>query len=255
MRTPIAAGNWKMNFGPRQAQQFAGIVRDPLNAVTGAEVVLFPPFIAIPTVYNVLYGTHIGLGAQNLSDQLGGAYTGEVAASMIAELCRWVIVGHSERRHYYGETDATVNTKTRVALDADLTPIVCVGEHLADREANLTERVITTQVRGSLGGLPAEQIGRVVVAYEPVWAIGTGRAATRQDAEDVIALIRALVSELYGQPVADALRILYGGSVTAANVGEFMASPQIDGALVGGASLKPEFVDIAQIIASAKASS
>jgi triosephosphate isomerase len=253
MRTPIAAGNWKMNFGPHQAQQFTGTVRDPLNAVTGAEVVLFPPFISIPAVYNVIYGTRIGLGAQNLSDQPGGAYTGEVAAGMIAELCRWVIVGHSERRHYYGETDELVNRKARVALDANLTPIVCVGERLEDREANLTERVITTQARGSLGGLPAEQIARVVVAYEPVWAIGTGRAATRQDAEDVIALIRALVSELYGPPVADGMRVLYGGSVTAANIGEFAASPQIDGALVGGASLKPEFVDIAQIIASAKA--
>ncbi len=253
MRTPIAAGNWKMNFGPRQAAQFASVIRDPLRAISGAEIVLFPPFISIPAVHQILAGTTIGLGAQNLSDQPGGAYTGEVAASMIAELCQWVIVGHSERRHYYGETDALVNSKTRLALSANLTPIVCVGEDLEDREANLTERVITTQVRGSLGDLPAEQIGRVVVAYEPVWAIGTGRAATRQDAEDVIQLIRALMSELYGQGVADNTRILYGGSVTAANIGEFMASPQIDGALVGGASLKPEFVDIANVIASSKA--
>jgi len=254
MRIPIAAGNWKMNFGPRQAEQFAGVIREPLGVLTGAEVVLFPPFIALDAAYRAIQGTTIQLGAQNLSDQSGGAFTGEISAIMVAELCRWVIVGHSERRHYYGETDALVQRKTIAALNADLTPIVCVGERLEDREANQTERVISAQVRGSLGGIAPEAIGRVVVAYEPVWAIGTGRAATRQDAEDVAQLIRALVGEHYGQSVADGMRILYGGSVTAMNVAEFVASPQIDGALVGGASLKPEFADIARAIAAAKAS-
>ncbi|MBA3825356.1 MAG: triose-phosphate isomerase [Ktedonobacterales bacterium] len=252
MRTPIAAANWKMNFGPRQAEQFIAAIREPLGAVSGAEVVLFPPFISLDSAYRAIQGTAIGLGAQNLSEHPGGAFTGETSAIMVAELCRWVIAGHSERRQYYGETDELVRQKTLAALSADLSPIVCVGERLEDREANLAERVITTQIRGSLGGLPAEAIGRVVVAYEPVWAIGTGRAATRQDAEDIAQLIRALVGEQYGQGIADALRILYGGSVTAANVTEFVASPHLDGALVGTASLRPEFVDIARAIAAAK---
>lgn len=254
MRTPIAAGNWKMNFGPRQAWQFAQMLREPLSQVTGAEVVLFPPFLSIPAVQQALQQSSIQLGAQNVSDQTGGAYTGEIAANMIAELCQWVIIGHSERRGYYGETDALVNSKTHVALQAGLRPIVCVGERLEDREANLTERVITAQVRGSLANMPLEHLNRVVVAYEPIWAIGTGRAATQQDATDVIAIIRALVAEQYGASVAAALRILYGGSVTAANISEFMASPEVDGALVGGASLKPEFVDIARAIAASRAS-
>jgi triosephosphate isomerase (TIM) len=249
MRNPIAAGNWKMNYGPLQAESFAGSLREPLSAIAGADVVIFPPFISLYAAHRALAGSSIQLGAQNLSDQTGGAFTGEVSAGMIAELCSWVIIGHSERRQYYQETDQLVSRKTQVALDAGLTPIVCVGEHLEDREANLTERVITTQIRGSLDGLPPDQFGRVVVAYEPVWAIGTGRAASRQDADDVIAIIRALVGEMYGRPAADNLRVLYGGSVTAANIAEFAASPEIDGALVGGASLKPEFVDIARIIA------
>lgn len=253
MRKPIAAGNWKMNFGPRQAWQFAQMMREPLNQISGAEVVLFPPFISIPTVHQALQSSAIQLGAQNVSDQPGGAYTGEIAANMIAELCQWVIIGHSERRGYYGETDEFVNRKTIAALHAGLRPIVCVGERLEDREANLTERVITAQVRGSLADLPPEHLDRVVVAYEPIWAIGTGRAATQQDATDVIAIIRALVGERYGQSVAAALRILYGGSVTAANISEFMASAEVDGALVGGASLKPEFADIAHAIAAARA--
>ena len=197
-------------------------------------------------------GTAIQLGAQNLSEQPGGAFTGEISAIMVAELCRWVIVGHSERRHFYGETDEIVRQKTLAALSADLAPIVCVGERLEDRQANLTERVIAAQIRSNLGGIAPESIGRVVVAYEPLWAIGTGHAATRQDAEDVAQLIRALVAEQYGAGVADALRVLYGGSVTAENAAEFTSSPQIDGALVGTASLRPEFVDIARSIAAAQ---
>ncbi|HKD77956.1 MAG TPA: triose-phosphate isomerase [Ktedonobacterales bacterium] len=249
MRKSIVAGNWKMNYGPLQAESFAGSLRDPLSAITGTDIVLFPPFISLYAAHRAVAGSSIQLGAQNLSDQTGGAFTGEVSAGMITELCSWVIIGHSERRQYYQETDQLVSRKTQVALDAGLTPIVCVGEHLEDREANLTERVITTQIRGSLDGLPPDQFGRVVVAYEPVWAIGTGRAASRQDADDVIAIIRALVGEMYGRPAAADLRVLYGGSVTAANIAEFAASPEIDGALIGGASLKPEFVDIARIIA------
>ncbi len=235
-RRPIAAGNWKMNFGPRQAGDFARVMRDPLGAMAGAEVVLFPPLISIPAVREALGGTTIQLGAQNCSDQVGGAFTGEVAPGMIKELCNWVIAGHSERRALFGETDDMVRRKALAALGAGLRPIVCVGERLDQR----------------LADLPPEQIDRVAGAYEPVWAIGTGRAATRQDAEDAVALIRALVAEMYGLPVAGAMRILYGGSVTAANIADFMLSPQIDGGLVGGASLKPEFVDIARAIAAAR---
>ena len=251
MRKPIAAGNWKMNYGPLQAESFAGTLRDSLGAIKGVESILFPPFISLYAVHRTIAGSSIQLGAQNLADQPGGAYTGEVAGAMIAELCSWVLVGHSERRQYYGETDEIVNRKTLLALSAGLRPIVCVGEHLEDREANLTERVITTQVRGSLANL-GEQSSQIVVAYEPVWAIGTGRAASRQDAEDVVGIIRALVSEMYGATVSENLRVLYGGSVAATNIADFIASPQIDGALVGGASLKPEFVDIASAIAAAK---
>ena len=253
MRIPIAAGNWKMNFGPNQARQFAALLRDPLQAITGVETILFPPAIALSAVHQVIANTPIDLGAQNLSDQSGGAFTGEISGSMIAELCHWVIVGHSERRHLYGETDGLVNHKTLAALNAGLFPIVCVGEQLADRDTGRTQEVITAQMRGSLGNLPTDLIDRVVVAYEPVWAIGSGRSATRADAEAVTQTIRALVAELYGSAVESALRVLYGGSVSAANITEFAASPLIDGALVGGASLKPEFVDIAKAIAAAKA--
>jgi triosephosphate isomerase len=252
MRIPIAAGNWKMNFGPRQAAEFARIVRDPLASITGAEVVLFPPFVSLDAVRQATAGTSIQLGAQNCSDQPGGAFTGEISPGMVAELGQWVILGHSERRHYDGETDALVQRKLVAALGAGLRTIACVGERLEDRDAGLTERVVSAQVRGSLGGLPSDALGRLAIAYEPVWAIGTGRAATRQDAEDVIVLIRALVSELYGSSVADVTRILYGGSVTAANIDDFMASPQIDGALVGGASIRLEFIDIARSIAAAR---
>lgn len=252
MRIPITAGNWKMNYGPKQARDFAASLRDPLQTVTGTEMVVFPPFISLDAVHQVLANTQISLGAQNISDQADGAFTGEVSASMVAELCHWVIVGHSERRHLYGETDALVQRKTLAALNAGLHAIVCVGEQLADRDAGHTSQVIATQVSGSLGGIPMTQIDRVVVAYEPVWAIGTGRAATRSDAEAVSQQIRALVAEAYGAGIADELRILYGGSVTCANIADFAASPQIDGALVGGASLKPDFIDIVKTIVAAK---
>jgi len=252
MRTPIAAGNWKMNYGPLRAESFAGSLRTPLGAVTGVESILFPPFISLYAVHRALAGTTIQLGAQNMSDQPSGAFTGEIAPDMIAELCSWVIIGHSERRNLYGETDEIVQRKTLAALRAGLKPMVCVGERLEDREANLTERVITAQMRGSLSNIPPDQFGKIVIAYEPVWAIGTGRAASRQDAEDVIGIIRAHVTEMYGAAANDALRVLYGGSVKASNVAEFVASPMIDGALVGGVSLTPEFVQIATAIAAAK---
>jgi triosephosphate isomerase len=253
MRIPIAAANWKMNYGPAQATSFAHSLRDSLSAVSGVENVLFPPFISLSAVHSVISGTTIQLGAQNVADHTSGAYTGEVAPGMISELCSWVILGHSERRSYYGETDEIVNGKTILALQTGLRPIVCVGERLAERQANQTNVVITTQVRGSLANLPIDQISKLVIAYEPVWAIGTGLAASRQDADAAISLIRSLVGEMYNAEVAENIRILYGGSVTATNVAEFAASPQIDGALVGGASLKPEFLDISKAFAAAKA--
>jgi triosephosphate isomerase len=252
MRTPIAAGNWKMNYGPQQASEFVGQIREGLVALSGVATVLLPPFISLSAVQAAIVGTPLQLGAQNCSDQPDGAFTGEVSVGMIAELCQWVIIGHSERRRYYGETDDLVNRKTRLALAGGLQPIVCVGEQLADRDAGRTTSVITTQVRGSLAGLPPELIGHVVIAYEPVWAIGAGHAAMRQDADEVVQVIRSLMAEMYGSLAETELRVLYGGSVTAENISGFMASSQLDGALVGGASLQPEFVTIAQAIAAAR---
>jgi triosephosphate isomerase len=179
-----------------------------------------------------------------------GAYTGEISPTMLNELCQYVILGHSERRAYFGETDELVNKKTQAAFAYGLKPIVCVGERLEERDANLTERVITTQVHGSLANLPANQLSDLVVAYEPVWAIGTGRAAAAQDAADAAAIIRALLYEMYGAAAANAVRIQYGGSVTPANIAEFVALPDIDGSLVGGASLKLDFIEIVRVTSS-----
>ena len=200
----------------------------------------------------VVGGSGILVGAQNMYYEPRGAYTGEISPTMLQGLCHYVILGHSERRTYFGETDELVNQKTLAAFGFELRPIVCVGEHLEDRDAGRTERVLTEQVRGSLAGLSVERLSDLVVAYEPVWAIGTGRAATPQDARDAAAVIRALLGEMYAPDVAARVRIQYGGSVTAANCAEFAALPEIDGALVGGASLKPEFIEIVRLMAQAK---
>ena len=250
-RRPIVAGNWKMHYGPTEARDFSASILDGLLAVSGVEVVLCPPAISIPAVHSVVGGTNIALGAQNMYFEAKGAYTGEISPTMLQGLCRYVILGHSERRTYFGETDALVNRKALAAFAHDLRPIVCVGEHLEDRDANRTERVITAQVRGSLADLPSGRLSELTVAYEPVWAIGTGRAATTQDAADVAALIRALLHELYGAEAAS-VRIQYGGSVTSANAGDFAALPDLDGSLVGGASLKADFVEIVRQTAQAK---
>ena len=253
MRRPIIAGNWKMNYGPREAEEFVAGILPGLHEIHSVERVLCPPTISLSAVYGAIVGSEVKRGAQNMYYEARGAFTGEIAPPMLQGLCEYVIVGHSERRGYFGETDELVNKKAHAALTYHLKPIVCVGERLEQREAGETEQVIRTQVQGSLGGLPAEQISDLVVAYEPIWAIGTGRAATAQDALTVIALIRALLGEMYGAEAAQAIRIQYGGSVTAANVGEFVAQAEIDGALVGGASLKPEFVEIVRATAEAKA--
>jgi triosephosphate isomerase len=253
VRTPIIAGNWKMNYGPDQARDFTAALMADLQGITTVERVLCPPFVSLPAVAAVTRGSDIRLGAQNMYFEEKGAYTGEIAPGMLEGLCSYVILGHSERRGYFGETDDLVNRKTRAALAHGLRPIVCIGERLEQYEAGETEEVVTTQVHGSLGGLPRDQMAQVVVAYEPIWAIGTGKAATADGANAVIQLIRRTLGELYGDDVAQEVRIQYGGSVTAANIADFVAYTDIDGALVGGASLKPEFIEIVRQTADAKA--
>lgn len=239
MRTKIIAGNWKMNKTPAEAIALAQALVAEIGSVSGVERVIVPPFVALAGVAPVLAGSGIGLGAQNLHWADSGAYTGEVSAPMLKGLCQYVVIGHSERRQYFGETDESVNKKTKAALAHGLTPIVCVGETLTQYEAGETGAVVSGQVRGAYAGISLEDALKTVIAYEPVWAIGTGRAATPEGANSVIAQhIRAVIGELYGADAAASLRIQYGGSVTAANAAELLAQPDIDGALVGGASLK-----------------
>jgi triosephosphate isomerase len=252
MRKPIIAGNWKMNYGPTEAEEFVAVILPGLHEIHDVERVLCPPAISLTTVHSAIDGSEVKLGAQNMYYEPKGAYTGEISPAMLQGLCEYVILGHSERRGYFGETDALVNKKVRAALDFNLKPIVCVGERLEQREAGETEQVITTQVQGSLGGLPLNRAAEVVVAYEPIWAIGTGKAAHAHDALVVVRLIRSLLEQMYNADVAQAVRVQYGGSVTVANIAEFLSQPEIDGALVGGASLKPEFVDIVRATAEAK---
>lgn len=250
-RTAIIAGNWKMHYGPQQASQFALEILPPLGKLTQdfshVACVLCPPTISLQAVREVmdaLLFPRIALGAQNMFYEEKGAFTGENSPSMVRELCSYVILGHSERRAYFCETDELVNKKVHAALANNLRPIACVGEKPEEHEAGKTEEVIRRQVHGSLGNLPAEQAHEIVIAYEPIWAIGTGKSATAEDASKVISLIRQLFGEMYGGEAAHACRILYGGSVTSANISEFVSVPDIDGALVGGASIKPDFVDI-----------
>jgi len=253
MRRPILAGNWKMNKTIAEATDFVRSIRRGLNDVKGADRVLFPPFTALAAVKDLLSATEIGLGAQNMHWEEKGAYTGEIAPAMLKELCQYVILGHSERRAYFGETDEGVNRKVKAALAHGLVPIVCVGETEAQYDAGQTETVVGGQVRGCLAGLTAGQVAGLVIAYEPVWAVGTGKAATAAGAGAVIGLtIRGTIAELYDEATAQAVRAQYGGSVTPANIAEFMAHPDIDGALVGGVSLKPDFVELVRIAAEAK---
>jgi len=245
MRKPFVAGNWKMNKTVEQARVLVAELLPGMQAAANVEVVVCPPFTALTALANMLTGTPIGLGAQNLHWEASGAYTGEVAPAMVKEFCQYVIIGHSERRTYFGETDMTVNKKVKAALAVGLVPIVCVGETLAENKADQTAAVVTRQVTEGLIGLTLEQAAQVVVAYEPVWAIGTGLAATGPGANAVVAdFIRAPMTALFGAAVAQGTRVLYGGSVTGANAAEFFGQPDIDGALVGGASMKPEFIKI-----------
>lgn len=245
MRTPIIAGNWKMNKTPAEAVTFANEIKDALNAIPGVDVVFCPPAIAIPAVAEAVSGTKIGVGAQNMYFAEKGAYTGELAPNMLTPFCQYVILGHSERRAIFGETDEGVNKKIKAALAHGLTPIVCVGESLAQNEAGETHEFVSGQVRAAFAGLTAEQAVQCIIAYEPIWAIGTGKTATTAQAGGIIGqTARATFAGLFGADAAQVVRIQYGGSVTPENSAELMAHPDIDGALVGGASLKASFVDL-----------
>ena len=245
MRTPFIAGNWKMNKTAVDAVVFVNEVKDGLNSLEGVDIAFCPPYLAIPGVAEALKGTKIGVGAQNMYFEESGAYTGEIAPDMLTPFCQYVILGHSERREYFGETDEGVNKKAKVALAHGLTPIICVGESLAQNEAGETQSFVSGQVKGALAGFSAEDAAKVVVAYEPIWAIGTGKSATSQQAGDIIkAAVRDVLAELFGDDTAQAIRIQYGGSVKEHNIAEYMQHPDIDGALVGGASLKAGFIDL-----------
>ena len=249
-RRKFVCGNWKMHKTSSEAVALVRELRQRLN--TQAQVAVAPPFTALAKVKEALVGSPIQLFGQNCHWEKQGAFTGEVSAPMLAELgCDGVILGHSERRQLFGETDESVSRKLKAALEAQLHPIVCVGETLQEREAGRTWEVVSRQVRGALGGLDAAALRKITLAYEPVWAIGTGRTATTAQAQEVHAQIRGLLRELGGAPVADAVRIQYGGCVKPENAAELLSQPDIDGALVGGASLKAE--DFARIVAGAKA--
>lgn len=251
MRTPMIAGNWKMNTTLAEASALVKEMREGLERITGVETVICPPFLSLPLVKELLLGSSIKVGAQNMHFEEQGAYTGEISPLMLSGICEYVILGHSERRQYFGETDEVVNGKIRAALAVELTPILCVGEQLEQKEAGKTEEVVTRQVRGALNGIESP-IG-MVIAYEPIWAIGTGRAETGEGANAIIAIIRNTVARLYGEGTAQEIRILYGGSVTAANIAEYVRQSEIDGALVGGASLKAkEFLTIVAQTAATK---
>ncbi|MFO0914533.1 MAG: triose-phosphate isomerase [Pirellulales bacterium] len=240
-RRPLIAGNWKMNLNRAQAVQLAAELVRGAPQDGRAELAVCPPFVYLESVAQALEGSAVAWGAQDVYFEPNGAFTGEISTAMLNDLgCRYVILGHSERRHVLGETDGDVNKKLHAALAAGLVPIVCVGELLSEREAGQTEAVIRRQCDGSLAGISAEQMAKIVIAYEPVWAIGTGKVATPEQAEAVHADLRQLLQSRYNAAVADAVRIQYGGSVKPDNARELLAQPNIDGALVGGAALKAD---------------
>lgn len=252
MRTAIIAGNWKMNTTVTEARKLVEQMVSRLDRVPAVEKVLCPPFVSLTAVAELIKSTSIKLGAQNMYFEDKGAFTGEISPSMLAGLCQYVILGHSERRGYFAETDEMVNRKVHAALKAGLVPIVCVGERLDENEAGLTAKVITRQVKAAMAGV--EPTARLVFAYEPIWAIGTGKAATGAQANETIGLIRRMAAEVLGAQAAAVVPVQYGGSVTSANIAEFVAQPEIDGALVGGASLKAdEFIGIVEKTAQVKA--
>jgi len=249
MRKPILAGNWKLNNNCQEAVELVTLLKRDLGDITDVDIVVCPVFTALRDVADVIVDSNIGLGAQNIYWEDSGAFTGEVSASLIKNAgAQYVIIGHSERRQFFGETDETVNKKIKAALAHDLTPIVCVGELLEEREADKTSEVIQTQFQGSLADLSNDDIIKIIIAYEPVWAIGTGKTATPDQAQEVHQLIRQLLTEKYTEDIAQKIRIQYGGSVKPDNIADLILQEDIDGALIGGASLKAE--DFVQIVKS-----
>lgn len=251
MRKPFVAGNWKMNKTAAEARELVSAMLPELQSVTTVERVICPPATSVPAVSEILAGTGIGVGTQNMHWEESGAYTGELSPAMVKEFCDYVILGHSERRAYYAETDEGVNKKIKAALTHGLIPIVCVGETLEENEAGKTDEVVIREIKEGLKGISKEDAVKIVLAYEPIWAIGTGKAATGELANNVIArTIRVPLKEMFGADVAEQLRVLYGGSVKSSNAAEFFNQPEIDGALVGGASLKAD--DFPKIVKAAE---
>lgn len=246
----VIAGNWKMNKTPDEAAALIEAIK-PLVKDAQCEVIVGVPFVDLPAALEAVKGSAIGVAAQNCHWEKSGAFTGEISAEMLKAMqVGTVILGHSERRTYFGDTDVTVAKRVRAALDAGMRVILCVGEYLEQREQGVTGEVVAMQTKIALGGVSAEELSRIIIAYEPVWAIGTGRTATAEQANEVCALIRATLAGLYDEAAAKTVTIQYGGSMNAANAAELLAQPDVDGGLIGGASLKPQ--DFATIVAAAK---
>ena len=250
LRKVVIAGNWKMNKTPAEAKELIAAIA-PLVKDAGCEVVACTPFVDLTSAQEAAAGTNIQIGAENCHWEVSGAYTGEISAQMLTSMgVNIVIIGHSECRQYFGETDVTVQKRVRAALDAGLTVILCVGETLEQREQGITSELVSMQTKIALGGVSEEELKRVIIAYEPVWAIGTGKTATAQQANEVCHTIRECIASVYSQAAADGITIQYGGSMNAGNAAELLAQPDVDGGLIGGASLKPQ--DFATIVAAAQ---
>jgi len=241
MRRPIIAGNWKMNNNSAESVELVSQLREMISGIKEVEVVVAPPYTALGSVATAIKGSTIVLSSQNIFWEEKGAFTGEISPSMLKDIgCQYAIIGHSERRQYFGETNETVNKRLKAALEASLTPIVCIGETLEEKEADKTLTVIEKQVKEGLAGISSGEMEKVVIAYEPVWAIGTGKTATPEQAQEVHQFIRGMLAQVFDEGVAEGIRILYGGSVKPDNVDQLMSQKDIDGALVGGASLKAD---------------
>ena len=250
LRKAVIAGNWKMNKTPAEAKELIAAIA-PLVKDAACDVVACTPFVDLASAQEAAAGTNIQIGAENCHWEKSGAYTGEISAEMLSSMgVNIVIIGHSERRQYFGETDVTVQKRVRAALDAGLTVILCVGETLEQREQGITSELVSMQTKIALGGVSEEELKRIIIAYEPVWAIGTGKTATAQQANEVCHTIRECIASVYSQAAADGITIQYGGSMNAGNAAELLAQPDVDGGLIGGASLKPQ--DFATIVAAAQ---
>ena len=250
LRKVVIAGNWKMNKTPAEAKELISAIA-PLVKDADCDVVACTPFVDLASAQEAAAGTNIQIGAENCHWEKSGAYTGEISAEMLSSMgVKIVIIGHSERRQYFGETDVTVQKRVRAALDAGLTVILCVGETLEQREQGITSELVAMQTKIALGGVSEDELKRIIIAYEPVWAIGTGKTATAQQANEVCHTIRECIASVYSQAAADGITIQYGGSMNAGNAAELLAQPDVDGGLIGGASLKPQ--DFATIVAAAK---